>query len=780
MDSKKLERKPYRLLNPLGNTSRYEYASIIAESLFGINKYSLEVPANKGGVPLYYYMDNIYVDANDSHTLVIGATGSKKTRLVVLPTCLILAKAQESVIVTDPKAEIYNRTAETFQKLGYKIEVLNFRDPSVGNCWNPFSIPCRFYKEDKKDKAYEFLNDIGTNLFLSQIKQDDPFWDNSAADLFFGLASLAMRLSDESHEMNIRDIIELRHKLFLEGHRVDNELLKIANEDLVTSQSLLGVVTAPNDTQKSILTVFDQKMRIFSLQDNLLSMLSTTTLSMDTIGTQKTIVYLIMPDEKTTLHPLISLFIKQSYEYLIFLAQNKNQKEDGNLEEEQTVEHDSIHEGGFKIRINYLLDEFSALPKIGDFPAMITAARSRNIRFNLIIQSSNQLKSRYKEEASTIKGNCNNWIFLYSKEVEILEEISKLCGLDDKSMPMISIFALQHLDKEKGEAIVLSNRLFPVLSNLEDIKFFDDEKYTVLPFEKRDKPKEDKPYVIWEGKNQINEKRNGGVPVNSPFRTENDAFILRQERDRLKNELKEKSRKLELITPDKGTVVLGIRDAVYLLVCVCSLQYVPILSRFINWPKEFELFVFVTVCASCILLLTPSIRSIITTKDNRQMLFGGLVINALCLILSFFFVPTRSFSDNIIIIAVNCSCVCFRILNVLTFSKMSLNHILGKNGNELSGPLKTNAILDAVGGVLIVIASLCIVLYHPSITVPYRIVFVLFLIMIVSTIIIRVCGMWKDRFTTEKYILLWAVTENGILFIYIVAIILIMLRYIYK
>lgn len=286
----KLERKPYRLLNPLGNTAKYENLSNIQDSLSEINK-DLCVPQNGGGVPLYYYNDKIYVDSTDSHTLVIGATGSKKTRLVVLPTCLILANAQESMIITDPKAEIYNRTAKQFRDLGYKIEVLNFRDPSVGDCWNPFSIPHDFFKGGNKDKAYEFINDIGNNLFLGQMNYKDPFWDYSASDMFFGLTSLALRLSEDDHEVNIRNIIELRHKFFLGDHKVDQRLLAIAKEDIITSQSLLGVVTAPEKTQDSILTTFDQKMRMFSFQDNLLDMISSTSLSLENVGIEKTVIY---------------------------------------------------------------------------------------------------------------------------------------------------------------------------------------------------------------------------------------------------------------------------------------------------------------------------------------------------------------------------------------------------------------------------------------------------------------------------------------------------------
>lgn len=178
-----------------------------------------------------------------------------------------------------------------------------------------------------------------------------------------------------------------------------------------------------------------------------------------------------MPDEKTTYHRLISLFVKQSYEYMICQAQK-------------------LSSGSFNTRINYILDEFLTLPTIKDFSAMITAARSRNIRFNLCIQSQQQLVYRYREEAETIKSNCNNWIFLTSRELKLLQEISSLAGTDSRGKAIISVSALQHLDKERGQVFVFCGRLFPYVAELVDIDAFDQGKYDVLRLVERKQAKE--------------------------------------------------------------------------------------------------------------------------------------------------------------------------------------------------------------------------------------------------------------------------------------------------
>ena len=113
----------------------------------------------KGGVPLAYDQDRkrIAIDPGDTHTLIWGSTGSLKTRCVVEPTVKILGKAGESMIINDPKGEIFNRCAGELKEEGYHIIVVNIRDPILGDAWNPLTIPYRFYKEGKRGRAKERL-----------------------------------------------------------------------------------------------------------------------------------------------------------------------------------------------------------------------------------------------------------------------------------------------------------------------------------------------------------------------------------------------------------------------------------------------------------------------------------------------------------------------------------------------------------------------------------------------------------------------------------------------
>lgn len=423
----------------------------------------------KAGVPLSWRSEDgqVCIDSSDTHTLVIGSTGSKKSRLVAMPTVKLLGYGGESIIICDPKSEIYTRTAFELKCNGYDIIVVNFRHPNEGDAWNPLEIPYQFYFSGDVDKACEFANDIAINLMLSEASLQDPYWDLSASDMFFGLTLLLFKYCKEHNIrkdlVNMTNLLRLRQKLFVGEGRTDNLLWEYAKSDEIIQASLVGTVKAPDKTQASIISVFDAKMRCFVIQSNLLAMLSENNISLSKVGEKKTAIFLIMPDEKTSYHKLISLFIKQSYEYFIYLAQQRVNKT-------------------MPIRINYVLDEFSSLPPIKDFPSMITAARSRNIRFTLIVQSKHQLIQRYKEETDTIQSNCTNWIFITSRELKLLEEISTLCGTKSGNKPLISISALQHFDKDKGEVLVMSGRLKPIRTSLPDIDKYDRGVFKSLEF----------------------------------------------------------------------------------------------------------------------------------------------------------------------------------------------------------------------------------------------------------------------------------------------------------
>lgn len=446
--------------DPLGiNYARWATEEEMKESLREIPKDT--ETAESSGVPMLCTDGAVYVDDSDSHTLILGASGSKKTRLFILPTILTLMKAGESMIVTDPKAELFERTSGRLRENGYEVLCINFRDDSRQNCWNPLKAPREFYANGKFDLAVGLLNDFSSIAVPKDGRGGDPFWDDSSRSAFMGMLLLMFLLAEDPEEINIRGLLRMRNYLF-DTTDVKNspmhKLYKLIDPGSLAASYLSTIAIAPERTLGSILATLDTHLIKFIMRPDLTDMLCHDDLDFHALGHKKTAVFLVMPDEKETYHGLISIFIQQCYESLIFEAQKLPNK---------TLPR----------RVNFLLDEFSSLPPIKEFPAMIAAARSRNIRFNIVVQSEKQLRSRYGDEAETIKGNCNNWLFLYSRELETLEAICRLCGNQKSGNPLITPSRLQRLDKQKGEVLVIHGRNYPFLSRLDDVNEYDHEQF---------------------------------------------------------------------------------------------------------------------------------------------------------------------------------------------------------------------------------------------------------------------------------------------------------------
>lgn len=426
---------------------------------------------NCSGVPLDYDSADkrLFVDGSDAHTLLIGATGSKKSRLVVMPTVRTVAAAGEGMVICDPKGEMYRRTAGYLEEMGYSVHAINLREPEKGDGWNLLQIPYTHYLTNEIDKACELINDATVSLM--PITDKDPYWDMSARDMLFGLVLLLFQICKDKELppelVNMMSVLKLREELFISTDSREimrSKLWQYARNYELIRMRLNGVVICPEKTLSCIISTFDQHMTCFSLQPQIVNMLSKSTFNVNGLGFSKVAIYLIMPDEKTTYHKIITIFIKQIYEFLIDNAfkRTKNNR--------------------FDVRINFILDEFSSLPTISDFPQMISASRSRNIRFVLVIQSKHQLIQRYKEETDTIMSNCTNWMFLTSRETELLREISELGGITGSNNDrLISMSWLQHLNKEKGECLVFNGRKYPYLAMLPDIDVYDGNAFVFKP-----------------------------------------------------------------------------------------------------------------------------------------------------------------------------------------------------------------------------------------------------------------------------------------------------------
>ena len=420
------------------------------EKLIKVNK---EVKIEKSGLPLMYDKENIYIDDKETHTLIIGSTGSGKTQTTILPQVKLSMIAGESLVINDVKGEIYNRYAKLLESNGYKTIVLNFENPNLGNSWNPLTLPYKLYKEGNKDKSLEIIEELAYYLFYEKgEKVNDPFWINSTMDYFIGM-TLYLFENGSDNEINLNSVYNL-------SNYPSDVLLSKIDKNSNIYYSVSGILNAPTETRGSIIAVFNQKLKKYMYRENLMNMLSTSDFDISNISNEKTALF-IVSGQSTFATNLIPLLVNQ-----IFNAVDLY--------------------GNHQKRLNILLDEFDGLLPIKNFVKLINYARSINIKITVIVQSLIELVNVYgKENYELLKMCFPNIVYLLSNDGFTLTEISDLCGnqyIDGNVVPLISVEKLKLL--KNFEAIVLIPRILPFRTKLLPDYQYEDG----LSFEHKDIP----------------------------------------------------------------------------------------------------------------------------------------------------------------------------------------------------------------------------------------------------------------------------------------------------
>lgn len=397
---------------------------------------------SKGGPILFRKDGLVYSDPSDAHSLIIGDTGSMKTLRFVMPLIYSCAKAGESMVIVDPKGELALKTSTFLRNNGYKLTILNWRTPKYSpDRWNPMGIVQESYNKGKTGLEYanNELNDLMTRIFDQSSVEKDPYWRNSAKQIALGLCKWILKTGKK---LSVGSLLDMRHKELDSPSFLSDFQSLPKGSDIY--RNLSGYLDLSADTTKScIRSVFDQILGIFSSSSSLTAMMSESSFKIDKIGQEKTAVFLIVPDEKTTFHFLAALFISQCYEILLSMA-GKNG-------------------GKLPTRVNFILEEFCNMPRIDDIVPMLTAARSRNIRFHIVIQSYSQMQNKYSDEISkTVIDNCGNLIYLHSREIYFLSYISALAGCNEYNRPLLSVSRLQHLSRD--ETVLFHDRCYPFVA----------------------------------------------------------------------------------------------------------------------------------------------------------------------------------------------------------------------------------------------------------------------------------------------------------------------------
>lgn len=405
---------------------------------------------NSGGLPILYDKDKVYTASDFHHTLVIGETGSKKSRLIGMPMVVNLLMASENVVVSDPKGEIYNYTHKVAEDEGYKIIKFDFTDLKNSDTWNPLTEIENDFRSGDLEKAWVKAEQFWT-VVNSPIKQNkDPYWDKTAIELLTNIFKLYFITVKKKHTLTgfyrfYNNIINL--KCNEDGELSFPESLYVYEEihDEITKNLTPIIINIEKNPYMSTANVAKTTLDILALNTpNISHLLMKNSFEYTDFDKEKTIVYLITPDDNSIFDIYVNVFVSKTYSTLSAYLKD--------------LERDSLD-----IRLNYVLDEFANIPKINDFDKFISMSRSKNIRFTLLIQNIGQLDNYGENLKETIIGNCSNIAYLYSKEKKTNEFIY------DFVSDLISFKGISKLDKDNGEVIMKLDRNKPYIATLMDI-----------------------------------------------------------------------------------------------------------------------------------------------------------------------------------------------------------------------------------------------------------------------------------------------------------------------
>ncbi len=399
------------------------------------------------GIPLDVRGSLVSTSDSDKHCMICGVSGKGKTRRELYPTVVMSARASRSMVIADMKGEIYRNTANEVKRCGLGIKVINLRNPSFGDRFNPLSIVQKYWNDGQKSRATIMLRDIAQLITKKISSERDSYWQFAAQDAFMGFALIIL---ESCYPLTFEAIQNLCNQYYQDFNGPRETLKFIDSEaDYYNRLSTILNLSAEN-TLSCIVSELNAALSCFVDQKDVIDLLSDSDFRLTDLGRRPVAVYLICPDESTSLYEIASLFIEQCYSELINFADTR---EDNTL----------------PIKVDFILDEFGSF--VGsDWPNKLTAARSRGIRFILALQSMSQLVARYGENGSrTILSNCRTLVFMGGRDLRLINEISMMSGsvmdyVTGMDKPNITVFDLNCI--KPGEIVVLDDGCLPYFGNL--------------------------------------------------------------------------------------------------------------------------------------------------------------------------------------------------------------------------------------------------------------------------------------------------------------------------
>lgn len=349
----------------------------------------------------YYDMD-CYKTKLNNNVLVVGTSGSGKTRGIVSPNIL---QATGSYIISDPKGNLHRKYKDYLEKRGYIVKRVDFTNPDNSIGYNPFE-----YIRDEQDivKLSKQFTDIGG------LNLKDPFWDLATELLFTSLIAFIY----EECRPDEKNLSSLQKLLLACQITEDSDKSNTLDEmmEMVRRHSLDSFAVrqygkfriAASRTLKSILISANSKIGVFDTK-GMQRMLAKDEVDFTSIGREKTAVFVVVSDTDRSMDTLANMFFSQAMNELCKYADEQCDDRDNRL----------------PIDVRFILDDFGTNVTICDFPRMIASIRSRGISTMLMIQSEGQLENAYGKDSKTIIGNCDTYIYLGGNDIDTAHEVAR-------------------------------------------------------------------------------------------------------------------------------------------------------------------------------------------------------------------------------------------------------------------------------------------------------------------------------------------------------------------
>ena len=344
--------------------------------------------------------------ARNKNVLVIGGSGSGKTRFYVKPN---LMQMHSSYCVTDPKGTIVIECGKMLEDNGYEIKILNTINFKKSMKYNPFA-----YIKSEKD-ILKLVQTIIANTKSEGEKAGEDFWVK-AEKLYYTALIGYIYYEAPKEEKNFATLLEMIDASEVREddenfmNPVDRlfEALEKKNPSHFAVKQYKKYKLAAGKTAKSILISCGARLAPFDIEE-LRELMKEDELDLDTLGDRKTALFVIISDTDDTFNFVVSIMYSQLFNLLCDKADDK-------------------YGGRLPIHVRFLLDEFANIGLIPKFEKLIATIRSREISASIILQAQSQLKAIYKDNADTIVGNCDSTLFLGGKEKTTLKELSETLG----------------------------------------------------------------------------------------------------------------------------------------------------------------------------------------------------------------------------------------------------------------------------------------------------------------------------------------------------------------